>query len=172
MEESKKEKKQQSYLSFRLGKEEFAANVSNVLEILEMPAITSIPHAPEYMRGVINLRGKVLPVLDTRLKFGLQINDDTVDTSIIVLRISLEGKEIEIGALVDGVEEVMELSESDMEPAPKLGSDLKIKFIEGMVKNDDKFIMILNMDKVFSGEELLNIEEATTSKQTSTAEEV
>ncbi|MFP4289302.1 MAG: chemotaxis protein CheW, partial [Bacteroidales bacterium] len=145
MEESKKEKKQQSYLSFRLGKEEFAANVSNVLEILEMPAITSIPHAPEYMRGVINLRGKVLPVLDTRLKFGLQINDDTVDTSIIVLRISLEGKEIEIGALVDGVEEVMELSESDMEPAPKLGSDLKIKFIEGMVKNDDKFIMILNM---------------------------
>ncbi len=166
MEENKKEKKQQSYLSFRLGKEEFAANVSNVLEILEMPAITSIPYAPEYMRGVINLRGKVLPVLDTRLKFGLKVSDDTVDTSIIVLRISLEGKEIEIGALVDGVEEVMELTESDMEPAPKLGSDLKIKFIEGMVKNDDKFIMILNMDKVFSGEELLHINEAAHNKQT------
>ncbi len=172
MEENKKEKKQQSYLSFKLGKEVFAANVSNVLEILEMPSVTSIPYAPAYMRGVINLRGKVLPVLDTRLKFGLDVGEDTVDTSIIVLRIHMEGKEMEIGALVDAVEEVMELSESDMEPAPKLGSDLKIKFMEGMVKNDDKFIMILNMDKVFSGEDLQNVQKATSDKQTEDVAEV
>lgn len=154
MEESKKEMQQESYLSFKLGEEEFAANVSKVLEILEMPTITTVPHSPPYMRGVINLRGRVLPVLDTRLKFGLTIGDDTVNTNIIVLRIMLDGNEMDVGALVDSVEEVMELKPSDMEAPPALGTRFDAAFIEGMVKSNDKFIMILNMDKVFSGDEL------------------
>jgi purine-binding chemotaxis protein CheW len=157
MEDYNKDGQQQSYLSFRLGEEEYAANVSQVLEILEMPSITSIPHSPPYMRGVINLRGRVLPVLDTRLKFGLIVGDDTKNTSIIVLHIMLDGKKVDVGALVDSVEEVMELRDTDMEAPPTLGISFNTAFIKGMVKNRDKFIIVLDMNKVFSESDLTEV---------------
>lgn len=169
MEDYNKEGQQQSYLSFKLSEEEYAANVSQVLEILEMPSITTIPHSPPYMRGVINLRGRVLPVLDTRLKFGLTVGEDTKNTSIIVLRIMLDGQLVDVGALVDSVEEVLELRDSDMEAPPTLGVGFNTAFIQGMVKNRDKFIIVLDMNKVFSESDLT---EATTVSEATVSEPV
>ncbi|NLF42918.1 MAG: chemotaxis protein CheW [Bacteroidales bacterium] len=148
------ENKQDSYLSFKIGEESFATNVSKVLEILELPKITKIPNAPDYMLGVINLRSKVLPVLDTRIKFGLQPGDVTVNTSIIVLNLVFEGESLTLGALVDAVDEVLELNTSDIEAVPSIGSGYRLDYLSGMVKSNEKFIMLLDVDKLFSTDEI------------------
>ncbi len=153
-----------SYLSFQLGEEMFAADVSKVLEILEMRSITKVPRSPSYMRGVINLRGSVLPVLDTRIKFGLQAKEDTVDTCIVVLNVVMEGESITLGALVDSVEEVLELTEADIEAPPVIGNKFNPEYLHGMVKMDETFIMVLNVDKVFSTDELVVVVENTSDK--------
>ena len=148
------ENKQDSYLSFKIGEESFATNVSKVLEILELPKITKIPNAPDYMLGVINLRSKVLPVLDTRIKFGLQPGDVTVNTIIIVLNLVFEGESLTLGALVDAVDEVLELNTSDIEAVPSIGSGYRLDYLSGMVKSNEKFIMLLDVDKLFSTDEI------------------
>lgn len=148
-----------SYLTFRLGDELFAANVSKVIEILEIPKITRVPRSPDFMRGVINLRGSVLPVIDTRAKFGLPQTEDTVNTCIIVLSVELEGQTITIGAISDAVQEVLEIDESQVQAAPSIGSKYKSEFIDGMVKRDEQFIMILNLDMVFSSNEASILQE-------------
>lgn len=153
----------QSYLTFRLGDEIFAASVLSVIEILELSKITKVPRAPHFMRGVINLRGNVLPVIDTRLKFGLPRVDDTVNTCIMVLNIELENQKVTIGALVDAVQEVLEIEKKDIQPAPSIGSKYRTEFIEGMVKQNDDFIMILNLNLVFSQDEILLLQEADSS---------
>jgi len=142
------------YLTFQLGNEIFAIDVSNVREILEFTTVTKVPQTPEFMRGVINLRGSVVPVLDMRLKFGMTITERTVNTCIIVVEVSFEGETTIIGALVDSVQEVFELEPDQIEPAPKIGTQLKTEFIKGMGKRDEQFIIILDADKVFSSEEL------------------
>ena len=142
------------YLTFQLGNEIFAVDVSNVREILEFTTVTKVPQTPEFMRGVINLRGSVVPVLDMRLKFGMTITERTVNTCIIVVEVSFEGDTMVIGALVDSVQEVFELEPDQIEPAPKIGTQLKTEFIKGMGKRDEQFIIILDADKVFSSEEL------------------
>ena len=142
-----------SFLTFRLGDELFAVNVGQVLEILEISKITKVPRSPDFMRGVINLRGSVLPVIDTRLKFGIPQAEDTVNTCIIVMSVNLDGQQLTIGAVVDGVQEVMEIDEREIMPPPSIGSKYKSEFIEGMVKRDECFIMILNVDLVFSSQE-------------------
>ncbi len=149
----------QTYLSFKLSEEVFAINVSKVINILEMSSITKIPKSPEYMKGVINLRGTVLPVVDLRLKFGLPEKEATVDTSIIVLSIDLNGDQILIGTLVDAVKEVLELKNNEISPAPTIGAKYTSGFIDGMWHIDDKFIMILNIDKVFSTDEVIDFKE-------------
>jgi len=143
-----------SYLSFRLGDELFAADVGKVLEILDLCPITRVPRAPGYMRGVINLRGKVLPVLDTRIKFSLDETQDTVDTCIVVLNVIMDGGMLQLGAMVDSVVEVMELGPEQIESPPTLGRSFNPEYMVGMVKRDETFIMILDVDKVFSMEEL------------------
>jgi purine-binding chemotaxis protein CheW len=148
-----------SYLTFRLGAELFAANVSKVIEILEVPKITRVPRSPDFMRGVINLRGSVLPVIDTRTKFGLPQTEDTVNTCIIVLSVKLDGQAVTIGAISDAVQEVLEIDESHVQAAPSIGSKYKSEFIDGMVKRDEQFIMILNLDMVFSADEASILQE-------------
>lgn len=143
-----------SYLSFQLEDEKFAIAVGKVIEILEVPKITKVPRAPDYMKGVINLRGSVLPVIDTHLKFGLPPTKLTVDTCIAVLDIEIEGEKIMLGALVDAVEEVLEIGPEQISPSPSIGNKYKSEFINGMAKVDEEFIMILNIDKVFSSEEI------------------
>lgn len=142
------------YLTFHLGEEDFALDVSSVKEILEFTTVTKVPQTPDYLRGVINLRGSVVPVVDMRLKFGLPEIKETINTCIIVLEVPLEGENTVMGALVDSVQEVFELDPQYIEPAPKIGSQLKTDFIKGMGKRDDHFIIILDIDKVFSLEEL------------------
>ena len=142
------------YLTFQLGEEIFGVDVTHVREILEFTSVTKVPKTPEFMRGVINLRGSVVPVLDMRLKFGLTTTEKTVNTCIIVVEISLNEETAVIGALVDSVEEVFELEPEQIEPAPKIGTQLRTEFIKGMGKRDNNFIIILDINKLFSTEEL------------------
>lgn len=150
-----------SYLSFNLGEEQFAAHVGKVLNILEMTKITEVPKAPEYMKGVINLRGTVLPVVDTRIKFGMTPTEYTTNTCIVVMEVDMEGDIVQVGALVDSVQAVLEIEESQIQPPPSIGSKYKSEFIYGMAKLDDRFIMLLDMEKVFSSDEIIQVKEKT-----------
>lgn len=150
-----------SYLSFKLGDDEFAAYVSKVLNILEMIKITPVPRSPEYMKGVVNLRGAVLPIIDTRIKFGMTPTEYTQNTCIVVMDILMDKDTIQLGALVDSVVSVIEIENDQIQPPPSLGSKYKSEFILGVAKIEDHFIMILDMDKVFSSDELIMVMEST-----------
>ena len=150
-----------SYLSFKLGEEIFAANVNKVLNILELVRITEVPKSPPYIKGVINLRGDVLPVVDTRIKFGLPPAKVTKHTCILVMDINLEGEELKIGALVDGVLEVMEIEDENLQPSPTIGDKYKTEFIKSMAEFKDQFIMILDVDNVFTSNEILDLKNST-----------
>lgn len=164
-----KEKKEESnsYLTFKLGDEVFGAHVSQVLNILEMTKITGVPKAPDYMKGVINLRGMVLPVIDTRIKFGLPETDYTNNTCIVVMDLELDGDTVHIGSIVDEVVSVIEIEEDQIEPPPSLGNQYRSEFIYGMAKEDEEFIMLLDMQKVLSSKEIADLADQT--KQESTA---
>lgn len=142
------------YLTFTLADEVFAVDVARVREILEITNITKVPQVPDFMRGVINLRGCVVPVIDLRLKFGMQETAHTVNTCIIVVEVDMEGENIVLGALADSVQEVIEMDPSQIEPAPHIGTHLKTEFLKGMGKHNDRFVMILAIEKVFTGSEL------------------
>lgn len=171
--ETEESKDIQAYLSFKLSDELFALGVGKVIEILEVTKITKIPRAPSYMKGVINLRGNVLPLIDTRIKFGLPPIEFTVNTCIVVMDIEVEGESIQIGALVDAVLEVLDIDEKNIQSSPSIDAEYKMEFIKGMVHIGDDFIMLLNIDEVFSLEdiELLKVskdsKEAKGSKNTS-----
>lgn len=150
-----------SYLSFKLGGETFAANVGKILNILEMTEITKVPKAPDYIKGVINLRGTVLPVVDTRIKFGIPPTEYTNNTCILVMEVDVDGEQVQVGGLVDAVQAVLEIEEDEILPPPSIGSKYRSEFITGIAKIDDKFIMLLNMDRVFSADEIISIKEKT-----------
>ena len=117
------------------------------------------------MSGVINLRGSVVPVLDMRLKFGLTKTEKTVNTCIIVAEVSFEGETAVIGGLVDSVQEVFELEPDQIEPAPRIGKQLKTEFIKGMGKRDGRFMILLDIDKVFSSEDLAVAQDTETGEE-------
>jgi purine-binding chemotaxis protein CheW len=144
----------ESYLTFKLDDELFAINVSKVLEILEVKPITKVPKSPSFMKGVINLRGNILPVIDTRNKFCMSHADFTIDTCIIVLNISASSESLLVGAVVDSVQKVIDIPAASIQPSLSMGAIYREDFISGIGKVDDDFIMILNIDKVFSAEEL------------------
>jgi purine-binding chemotaxis protein CheW len=146
-------------LTFTLDKEIFAVDVAKVREILDFTTVTKVPQTPVYMRGVINLRGSVVPVVDTRLKFGMSETEKTVNTCIIVMEIALNDETAVVGALADSVQEVLELEPGSIEPAPRIGTKLATDFLKGMGKHNDSFIMILNIDQVFTFEELCTAQE-------------
>lgn len=156
-----------SFLSFKLGNELFSANVAKVLNILEMVKITKVPKSPEYMKGVINLRGNVLPVIDLKLKFGMEETEKTSNTCILVLDIEMDEETIHVGALVDSVQEVLELTEDKIMPPPNLGNKYQSEFIYGVAKQDDEFIMLLDMDKVFSSDEISSLKDLKKTKDKS-----
>jgi purine-binding chemotaxis protein CheW len=146
------------YLTFKLAEEIFAFDVAKVREILELTSITKVPQTPDFMRGVINLRGSVVPVIDLRLNFGMQCTEQTVNTCIIVVEVNLTGEILVLGVLADSVQEVVEMEPDHIEPPPQLGTKLNTEFIKGMGKVDNDFVMILDIDKVFSSEELTDIQ--------------
>ncbi len=148
------------HLTFKLDNEIFALDISQVRVVLEYTNVTKVPQTPDFMQGVINLRGGVVPVVDLRLKFGMPKAERTVNTCIIIVEVTLDGESTVLGALADSVQEVLELGPDQIEPAPKIGTKLNTDFIEGMGKQDDKFIIILDIDKVFSTDELAVVQDA------------
>jgi purine-binding chemotaxis protein CheW len=141
------------YLTFKLADEVFALDVAKVREILEYAKITKVPKTADFLLGVINVRGSVVPVIDMRLRLGLPSATPTVDTCIVVLEIGIDGEMVIAGALVDSVQEVFELESHMIEPAPRIGTRWKTEFIDGLGKRDDSFIMILNIEKLISSQE-------------------
>jgi len=142
------------YLTFRLGEEVFALDISQVREVLDYTAITRVPRMPEFMRGVINLRGSVVPVVDLRLKFGMAATERTLNTCIIIAEVVIGGERTQLGALADSVQEVIDLDAGQIEPPPRLGTSIHTEFIRGMGKREEHFVIILDVDRVFSNDEL------------------
>ena len=142
------------YLAFKLENEVFAFDISKVREVLEFDSVTKVPQTPDMMKGVINLRGSVVPVVDMRTKFGMGKIVKTVNTVVIIIEIMLDDESTMIGALVDSVKEVMDLDSEHIEPPPSIGTLLKTEYIRGMGKQDDQFIIILDIEKIFSSDEL------------------
>jgi purine-binding chemotaxis protein CheW len=148
------------YLTFRLGEEAFAIDVKQVREVLDLSPITKVPRAPDFMRGVINLRGAVVPVVDMKLKFGLPATDSTHDTRIVVMEIDLGGEATVMGALADSVHEVLELEPGQIQDPPRLGSKWRSEFIRGIGKRNEEFVIIIDIDRVFSLDEILVVQDA------------
>ena len=142
------------YLTFKLDDEVFALDITKVREVLDFTTVTKVPRTPDFMRGVINLRGSVVPVVDLRLKFGMTRTEKTVNTCIIIVEVNVDNETTILGALADSVQEVMDLEPDHIEPAPKIGTKLRTDFIKGMGKRDEHFVILLDIDKVFSTDEL------------------
>jgi purine-binding chemotaxis protein CheW len=142
------------YLTYKLGEEVFALDIAKVREVLDFTTVTKVPRTPGFMRGVINLRGSVVPVVDLRLKFGMSRTEKTVNTCVIIVEVTVDGETTVLGALADSVQEVMDLGPGQIEPAPKIGTTVYHDFIKGMGKQDEHFVIILDIDKVFSVDEL------------------
>lgn len=147
------------YLTFTLDDELFALEIMKVREVLDYTTVTKVPKTPDFMRGVINLRGSVVPVIDLRLKFGMEAAKDLTGSTIIIVEVSLDNEDTVLGMLTDTVQEVFELNSNQIEPPPRIGTKLKTEFIRGMGKADEKFIIILDIDKIFSTEELILVQE-------------
>jgi purine-binding chemotaxis protein CheW len=142
------------YLTFKLSEEVYALDIGKVREVLDFTSVTKVPRTPEFMRGVINLRGSVVPVVDLRLKFGMTRTENSVNTCIIITEVTVDGDTTVLGALADSVQEVLDLEPGSIAPAPRIGTKLRTEFIKGMGKRDENFIIILDVDKVFSVDEL------------------
>jgi purine-binding chemotaxis protein CheW len=150
-----------SYITFKLGDELFAIDVARVREVLDLSEITRVPTAPPYMRGVVNVRGSAIPVVDLRLKFGLPPTPDTVDTRIVVIELELDGELTVVGGLADSVREVLELDRSEIREPPRIAMRWRADMIEGMGKKGEQFIIVLDIARVFAiGDALLVAESA------------
>lgn len=142
------------YLTFCLGNEEFAIQVLRVREIMGIQEITAVPQTPGYVKGVINLRGKVIPVVDLRLKFGLPEAEYTQRTCIIVVQIEVGGGKVQIGVVVDAVSEVLTLQAGDIEDTPDFGNGVATPYLSGMAKIKGKVKILLDIDMVLSTQDL------------------
>lgn len=141
------------YITFRLGDELFALDVARVREVLELSPITRVPTAPPYMRGVVSVRGKAIPVVDLRLRFGLPPAGETVNSRIVVMELLLDGEHVVIGGIADSVHEVIELEPGDILPPPRIAMRWRTELILGMGRRGEDFLILLDVDAVFSSEE-------------------
>lgn len=142
------------YLTFKLDEEVFALDIDKVREVLDFTSATKVPQTPAFMRGVINLRGSVVPVVDLRLKFGMAMTEKSVNTCVVITEVAMDGETLVLGCMADSVQEVMDLEPDQIEPPPRLGTKLNTEFIRGMGKSNDQFVIILDIDKVFLAEGL------------------
>ncbi len=158
---------QQQFLTFLLRKELFAINIRPIKEIIEYGQLTKVPMVPEFVRGVINVRGNVVPIIDLSMRFGWPTTPVTKRSCIVIVEVESEGESLEIGVLVDAVSEVIDISLTDIEPAPSFGARLRTDFIQGMGKVNDEFIVLLNVSHVLSVDELSSLE--SLQKETTSA---
>ncbi len=142
------------FLTFKLDNEMFSLDVSHVQEVLDMLPVTKLPAAPDFVKGIINVRGNMVPVMDLRKKFGLSELDASQDTRIIVFDVNQNGETMTLGALADSVHEVSDFDLNKIEPPPKIARRWRSDFIHGIAKKNDQFFMILDINKVFTEEEL------------------
>jgi purine-binding chemotaxis protein CheW len=149
--------KEGKYLTFALGREEYGIEILKVREIIGYMNITAVPQTPPYVKGVINLRGQVIPVLDLRGKFGMRTAQTTEETCIIVVEISQQGRKLSTGIVVDHVSEVLDIPGANIEDAPQFGSTVDTTFILGMGKVGESVKILLDIDKVLTGIELAGI---------------
>jgi len=159
------------YLTFKLDGESFATEISKVREVLEYTKVTPVPRSPEFMQGVINLRGSVVPVVDLRLQFGMSVVEPTVDTCIIIIEVNIEGTSTILGALADSVQEVIDLKQEQLEDAPSFGTRINNDFVQYMGKLEDRFVIVLDMNKVFSLEQINKVETSSTEGNDSSSTE-
>jgi len=152
------QEKEGKYLTFTLSDEEYGIGILKIKEIIGMMPITSVPQTPKYVKGVINLRGKVIPVLDLRIRFGLEAIDYTDRTCIIVVEIEGETNDIMIGLVVDTVSEVLNIRKDEIEPPPRFGTKLDTDYIMGIAKAEGGVKILLEIDKVLKSEEILLLE--------------
>lgn len=149
------EDESRQYLTFKLDSETFAFEINSVREVVQTSWTTKVPNTPEYMRGVINLRGSLVPVIDLKDKFQVGQTSETVDTCIVIVDVDVEGERVILGSLADSVEKVIEISPDDIEPPPMLGTTLERQFIRGMGKWGEAFVIILDVNRVFDTDEIV-----------------
>lgn len=149
------------YLTFRLGAELYAIGILNIKEIMEYGAITTVPMLPAFIGGVINVRGAVVPVIDLLARFGKGASQVTKRTCIVILDLETEGEMQSVGVMVDSVSEVVEILAADIEPAPTFGAGIRADFIRGMGKIAGKFVVILDVGRVLSVEEISALAQAS-----------
>ncbi|MCD6346608.1 MAG: purine-binding chemotaxis protein CheW [Bacteroidales bacterium] len=147
----------QSFLRYKLHKELFAVPVTQVLKILEMGPLTSVPKSPPYLKGVLNWRGSILPVVDFNLKIGFPEQEPTRDSCILVLDLHIDNETLTVGCIVDQVDAVMEISTDKILSSPSVGEKFKSDLIKGMYPHDEEFIIILDYNKIFGSDEVLNL---------------
>lgn len=145
------------YMTFRLAEEEYGIEILKVQEIIQMQAITRIPRVADYVRGVINLRGNVIPIIELRKKFGIPTCEDTMETCIIVVDIETADKPLTLGIIIDAVKEVADIPSKSIEPPPLMGSTVDTSFIVGMGKIGNSVKILLDINKVLTTEELNTI---------------
>ena len=157
---------QQQYLTFFLADEEYAINIQRVKEIIEYTTVTKVPKVPEWIRGVINLRGNVVPVVDLTVRFGLEVRPVTKTTCIVIVEVEQDSERTVMGVIADAVNQVIDLAPKDIEEPPAFGTRVRLEYLFGMGKLGKKFALILNIDSVLSNTELLTV----STLQSSTAD--
>lgn len=145
------------YLTFRLDRELFAIDIVRVREVLEFSTATKVPRTPDFMRGVINLRGNVVPVVDMRIKLGMPPTERTVDSCVVITEVAVDADKVVVGALVDSVQEVLDLDDASIMPPPQMGPNVDTSVLHGMGRRDEEFVIILNLDMVFPQAELKQV---------------
>lgn len=162
---------QQQYLTFLLSNEECAIGILKVREIIEYDTVTTVPKMPSWVRGVINLRGSVVPVVDLAAKFGMEQKPVGKTTCIVIVDTQFENQQVTVGLIVDAVNQVMELSEEDIQPVPDFGTSVKMDYLIGMAQSGRKFALLLDVDKVLTTEELHDLSMVSGSVENAELEE-
>jgi len=168
---TKESVEQKQYLTFLLANEEYAIGILKVKEIIEYDTVTTVPKTPKWVRGVINLRGAVVPVVDLAIKFGLELTPVTKTTCIVIVETQFESQNTTIGVIVDAVSQVMELATEDLQPVPEFGTRVKVDYLLGMAQLGKKFALLLDVDKVLSTDELLHLNGVASSAEEEQAAE-
>jgi purine-binding chemotaxis protein CheW len=148
---------QGQYLGMYVGEEEYGIEILRVREILQYDAITHVPGMPAFVRGVINLRGSVVPVVDLSVKFGARQTSVTGRTCIVIVEVSLSGESLVVGLVADSVSQVIDLRSEDIQPPPALGTMVRVEYLRGMGSIGRKFILLLDIDRILSESELLSV---------------
>ena len=168
---TKESVEQKQYLTFLLANEEYAIGILKVKEINEYDTVTTVPRTPKWVRGVINLRGAVVPVVDLAIKFGLELTPVTKTTCIVIVETQFESQNTTIGIIVDAVSQVMELATDDLQPVPEFGTRVKVDYLLGMAQLGKKFALLLDVDRVLSTDELLHLNGVASSAEEEQAAE-